>query len=482
MIINSYNEHHKKNSFIVRAEAVCRLWRVTLCGLLPLSVRAVAGTSRSAINAMPLAFTATSGYTSVMIHYGFACKTVGLPGAEQTTLTLARAGEEELLRAGRRNLRALGVMLRYCRAEGIRLMRVSSDVIPLASHPEVSFDWRRLLQEDLATVKALIAEARVRVSMHPGQYAVLNSPRAEVVDRAVEDLRFHADFLDAVGADPAARIILHLGGGYGDKPAALSRLMRNLETLPGRIRNRLALENDERTYTIEDVLAVCGAFSLPAVFDVHHHAINPPPHGAMPDWLDKAALTWEGGSGRQKIHYSQQRPGGKPGMHSQSIGMDAFLAFNAALGERELDVMLEVKDKNLSAVKCANLAAPDLPRRKLTDEWARYKYLVLEHDPAAYNAIRALLRENAPNAAGFYGRLEAALGKTVTPGHARNAAQHVWGYLDTLASAAESRRVLADIAALDKDAKALPRLKNKLLTLAEKHGQDYLLHSLYCYL
>ncbi|SBV92048.1 UV-endonuclease UvdE [uncultured delta proteobacterium] len=417
-----------------------------------------------------------------MIRYGFACKTIGVPGAEQTTLALGRADEEQLLRAGRRNLRALDAMVRYCRAEGIRLMRISSDVIPLASHPGVSFDWQHLLQEELAAIATLIADTGVRVSMHPGQYTVLNSPRDDVVERAVEDLRFHADFLGAVGADMTARIILHLGGGYGDKQAALRRLARNIETLPAHIRNRLALENDERIYTIEDVLAVCGEFALPAVFDVYHHAINPPPHGATPDWLDKAALTWEGESGRQKIHYSQQWPGGKPGMHSQSISMDAFLPFHAGLRGRELDVMLEVKDKNLSAVKCANLTAPDLPRRKLTDEWARYKYLVLEHDPAAYNEIRALLRDNEPDAAGFYNRLEKALGKTVAPGHARNAAQHVWGYVDKLASAAESRRVLADIAALDGDARALPRLKNKLLALAAKHEREYLLRSLYFYL
>ena len=417
-----------------------------------------------------------------MIRYGFACKTVGVPGADQTTLTLARADEENLLRVSRHNLHALGVMLRYCRDEGIRLMRISSDIIPLASHPDVAFDWKGLLQKELAAVKNLIYDAGVRVSMHPGQYTILNSSRDEVVERAVDDLRFHADFLDAVGADGTARIILHLGGGYGDKPAALRKLAGNLETLPDHIRNRLALENDERIYTIEDVLTICGAFSLPAIFDVYHHSINQPALGTMRVWLDKAALTWEGGHGRQKIHYSQQWSGGKPGMHSQSISMDEFLKFHAALGERELDVMLEVKDKNLSAVKCTNLTSPDMPRQRLTEEWARYKYLVLEHEPTAYGEIRTLLKREQPDAVSFYGFLERALNKDITPGHARNAAQQAWGYLDKLASTAERRRVLTDVEALDRDPKALPRLKKKLLALAAKQDQDYLLRSLYFYL
>lgn len=276
-----------------------------------------------------------------MIRYGFACKTIGVPGADQTTLTLARADEANLLRVSRHNLHALGVMLRYCRDEGIRLMRISSDVIPLASHPDVTFDWQNLLLDELSTIKNLNRDSGVRVSMHPGQYTILNSPRGEVVERALEDLRFHADFLNAVGADRTARIILHLGGGYGDKQAALGRLKGHLEKLPTNIRERLALENDERIYTIEDVLAVCGEFSLPAILDVYHHSINPPATGTMHNWLDKAAQTWGGESGRQKIHYSQQWPGGKPGMHSQSIAMHAFLDFHAALGDRELDVMLD---------------------------------------------------------------------------------------------------------------------------------------------
>ena len=89
-------------------------------------------------------------------------------------------------------------------------------------------------------------------------------------------------------------------------------------------------------------------------------------------------------------------------MHSQSISMDEFLKFHAALGERELDVMLEVKDKNLSAVKCTNLTSPDMPRQRLTEEWARYKYLVLEHEPTAYGEIRTLLKREQPDAVSFY--------------------------------------------------------------------------------
>ena len=249
-----------------------------------------------------------------MIRYGFACKTIGVPHADLTALTLARATDENMLIVCRHNLRALANMLRYCAAVRIPLMRISSDIIPLASHPQNSFDWRARLQPELNDLRALLAQTGVRVSMHPGQYTVLNSPRHDVVEKAVADLRFHAEFLDALGAGQNARLVLHLGGGYGDKNAAMHRLAENVLALPPQVRDRLSLENDERVYTIADALQVCGRCGLPAIFDIFHHSLNPPDHGDTAYWLDQATETWSAQHGRPKLHYSQQLPGGKPGM------------------------------------------------------------------------------------------------------------------------------------------------------------------------
>lgn len=417
-----------------------------------------------------------------MIRYGFACKTIGVPHADLTALTLARATPENMLGVCRHNLGALANMLRYCRAVGIPLMRISSDIIPLASHPQNSFDWRTRLQPELDDLRALLAQTGVRVSMHPGQYTVLNSPRDDVVEKAVADLRFHADFLDALGAEQSARIVLHLGGGYGDKTVAVQRLSAQVKALPPQVRNRLSLENDERVFTIEDALRVCDRYGLPAIFDVFHHSLNPPDHGDTAYWLDRATKTWSPAHGRPKLHYSQQLPGGRPGMHSRFIAMREFMEFHRGLGQRELDVMLEVKDKNLSALKCLHLTQPRLARRDLTEQWARYKYLVLEHDQAAYTGIRAMLKAEAPDPTAFYGLLEQALAKEPEAGQARNAAEHVWGYVDGFATPAETRRVRAAMDDLQKDVAALPRVKRLLFSLAKRHDVDYLLRSLYFFL
>ena len=416
-----------------------------------------------------------------MIRYGFACKTIGLPGAAQSGLTLSRANRDNLLAVSRHNLDALKTMLRYCQRQSLALMRVSSDIIPLASHEAVHFDWQSELRLELEDLATLARQSGVRLSMHPGQYTVLNSPHQDVVRKAVADLAYHAAFLDALHAGPECRIILHLGGGYGDRQGALQRLRSNLKALAPHILNRLALENDERIYTIEDVLAVCHDFELPAIFDIFHHELNPPAHGDMQHWLDRAGATWNAHSGRQKIHYSQQLAGGKPGMHSLSIAMHPFVQLHDLLAERELDVMLEVKDKNLSAIKCANLTRPGLPRIRLTEEWARYKYLVLERSPGGYSAIRQLLKSENPGAPDFYNLLEEALACNLEPGKARNAAEHVWGHVSKHAPAKESARMLSDFELLSNDLAPLPRIKRKLLALAAAHNEEYLLHSLYLY-
>ena len=105
-----------------------------------------------------------------MIRYGFACKTVGLPGAAQSSLTLSRASRDNLLSVSRNNLGALETMLRYCHRQSLALMRVSSDIIPLASHEAVHFDWQTELRSELESLAALAHLSSVRLFRAPNSY------------------------------------------------------------------------------------------------------------------------------------------------------------------------------------------------------------------------------------------------------------------------------------------------------------------------
>ena len=416
-----------------------------------------------------------------MINYGFACKTVGVPGTAQHSIKLANADHERLQMVSRSTLNALKAMLAYCHKQDIRVLRISSDIIPFASHPEIDFDWFDLLKSEIKELGAYIKKTGIRVSMHPGQYTVLNSPRIEVAERAIEDLKFHARFLDALDADSSAVFILHVGGVYNDRKAALKRFKERFALLPEYVTKRMTIENDEFSYNIQEVVELCEDLGVPALFDVFHHSINFPAEGSMLHWLGRSGETWLKRGCRQKIHYSQQLAGAKAGMHSHSIGLANFLEFHRQLNGYSLDVMLEVKDKNLSAVKCSNLASESLPRARLTEEWAKYKYAVLERDPTAYNDIREYLKSASPQATGFYKILEAALAKEVTPGNAVNAAAHVWGYFSDLAGQNEKKRFLVMLDNLASSVHLLPSIKKFLFRQAEKYQISYLLQSLYFY-
>ena len=101
---------------------------------------------------------------------------------------------------------------------------------------------------------------------------LLASPRPEVVASASAELEYQGLLAQLVGADT---INLHVGGAYGDKPAALARFSRSFSRLSYRVRRRLSVENDDTSYTVRDLLPLCGALSIPLVYDVHHHRCLP---------------------------------------------------------------------------------------------------------------------------------------------------------------------------------------------------------------
>ena len=81
--------------------------------------------------------------------------------------------------------------------------------------------------------------------MHPGQYTVLNSLSESVVENAVDDLKYHAYFLDCLGMDESCKIVQHIGGVYGDKKQAINRFIVNYKRLDESIKKRLIIENDD---------------------------------------------------------------------------------------------------------------------------------------------------------------------------------------------------------------------------------------------
>ena len=414
---------------------------------------------------------------------GYACVHIGSEATKLSTLRLANASADDFRRMIDKNLNALRVMIQYNADHGIKLFRISSDVIPLGSHPAMTVDWTAEFKETLALLGEQIKAYGIRVSMHPGQYTVLNSPNTEVVKRAVDDLLYHNAFLDALGCDSTHKIILHIGGVYADKPQAMKRFIQTYTKLDERVKARLVIENDDTSYTAADVLFIAEQTGLPVVFDTFHHSLNHADDSlSVYDWVDRCGETWGERDGKQKIHYSQGNQEARGGAHSKTIDVKEFLLFYRGLHHTEIDIMLEVKDKNLSAVKCMLATMEKPPIRLLETEWARYKYLVLSQSAETYQKIRTLLKDKAnPQVVPFYAYVDEALAAKETKGAQVNAAQHVWGYVKEAASETEKRQFQTLIEAYLAGKRSRKAVKGFLFRMAKKQEITYLLESLYFY-
>ena len=411
---------------------------------------------------------------------GYACLAQAVSGTDIKGCLLRNADAQRLRALIAHNLRSLETMVDYNRDNGIRLYRISSDIIPFASSPVNLVPWEEEFRKQLLEIGAKIRASGMRVSMHPGQYTVLNSQTAETYDNAVKELLYHAQFLDALQVDSTHKIILHIGGVYGDKAQATERFAQRYARLDLKIRRRLVIENDDRSYHIGDALSLGLETGIPVVFDNLHHAANPPPEVRTDaEWIAACRATWREGDGPQKTHFSQADASKRRGAHSASIAADDFLRYWKSLSLPRPDIMLEVKDKNISALKCILLTEP-MGIGALEKEWGRYKYLVLEHSQRAYQDIRMLLKDkSAYPAPTFFRMVEEALAQEPITGSAVNAANHVWGYFKHLANAKQKERVSALISDYALGKAPPERVKRSLYALAEEYRQHYLLESYY---
>jgi UV DNA damage endonuclease len=236
---------------------------------------------------------------------GFAVKVLG-NGGLKTADTRRWQNRPHLSRS----LELLDVVFDYLGANGISVYRLPSGTVPYGTHPDLpTFDYRQQIDTCADRLAALGAKARelgLRLSTHPGQYTVLSTPDAELAAKSSADLEQDALLLDALGAGPEAVVVVHAGGGYGDKAAALDRWARAYERLSERARRRVVVENDERTFDVADVVALHDRTGVRVVFDVHHHRLNRPPGLDEKRALELAYGTW-GGDARPKVHLSSPR-------------------------------------------------------------------------------------------------------------------------------------------------------------------------------
>ena len=412
---------------------------------------------------------------------GYACTLANPIYGRMKTCRIKDVDEARLNELIAHNMGVLKRMMEYNVKNKIHLFRISSDLIPFGSSDVNQLRWWDDFRNQFEEIGMIAKDHQIRLSMHPGQYTVLNSPDKQVVERAVADLEYHCRILDAMKLDNTNKIIIHVGGVYQNRKEAIQRFETNYLELPEHIKRRLVIENDDRSYSAEEVLTISKKLNIPMVFDVFHHEVLPSNQGwTLEQWLDEIQESWDVKDGSMKIHYSLQALNKRAGAHSQTIDLTYFVPFYQNIQNRDLDVMLEVKDKNVSAIKCILVTLAKTNISMVETEWGRYKYLLLEHSHSHYLKARKCMREKENSyVADFFQIVQDGLSISPTIGSKVNAAMHVWGYFKDCATDLEKKQYAKMIIGIQNETLKIERLKNFLWKMTLKYEQIYLFESYY---
>lgn len=269
-----------------------------------------------------------------------------------------------------KNLRNTRRILLYNQAVDIPVYRLSSKLVPLATHPELEgWDYAGDFAGILSEIGRFVKENDFRISAHPDHFTIINSPLDRVFDDSVRDLDYHVRLFEAMGLeDYKYKLVLHVGGVYGDKKASMERFCENFERLPERIRKRLIIENDDRSYDTFDVLDICRRLNTPMVLDVHHHRCLCGERELGPV-LSDIYDTWKGEAFPPKVHFSSPRSVKDYRSHADFIDYAEFMEFISITEKtgRDIDIMLEAKSKDMALLKLSGMLSENEDVRRLNN-------------------------------------------------------------------------------------------------------------------
>ena len=289
---------------------------------------------------------------------GYPCINRTLECTSSSTFRLKSYSVENLIEKVENNLDCLERILRFNIEGDMLFFRISSDLVPFASHEINDYDWGGHFRDKFEEIGDIIKKNYIRISMHPDQFIVLNSNKEDVYKRSVDELLYHAEVLELLGLDNTAKIQLHVGGVYGNKEKSKKRFIRRYSDLDEVIKKRLVIENDEKSYSVKDCLEISQECGVPVLFDHFHHSLNNNSE-ELSLIFSKIESTWSERDGLPMVDYSSQMMGEREGRHAESIDEDDFNKFIERSKPYDFDPMLEIKDKEKSAIKVVDLFSDD---------------------------------------------------------------------------------------------------------------------------
>ena len=283
--------------------------------------------------------------SKIKIRPGYACLDLNLESGFKTFRLKAveNKDEEKITAVIWHNMRLFKEIILDNLQNNIYVYRLSSDLIPFCTTPYMKEIYKEKVEQndEMQSIYDLIDTLRkkyhLHLSIHPSQFNVLSSPKKDVVERSIEEVNTQTSWIKRVGGK---NVVLHMGGIYGDKVSAIKRLEDNLKYVDCEL---LSLENDDKSYHVEDIVTLCQKYHLKWVYDFHHDRCYPSPENNVREYIIAYPP--------DKYHLSTGTPEINSRPHADYISKEDYRSFTEFLiscGIKEADVIFEAKKKNLA--------------------------------------------------------------------------------------------------------------------------------------
>lgn len=251
------------------------------------------------------------------------------------------------------NLQDLEKILAYNMENDIHFYRLTSNLIPLATHPDVKdWDYRKFFKIDFKYIGDMIKKYNMRVDLHADQFNVINSTNKQIVEKTLTNLYYLAMILEDINLSNS-KIIIHVGSSSGGKKESINRFITNFRLFPKIVTDKIIIENDDKIFNMIDVLDLCNELKIPMVLDAHHYKCNNEGE-KLEDYIEDVFNTWNNDVWLPKIHYSSGRDNKLDRKHSDYIFANEFIDFIELVRNvinRDFDIMLESKKKEIALFK-----------------------------------------------------------------------------------------------------------------------------------
>ena len=246
--------------------------------------------------------------------------------------TAIEKGTDYCLQLAKENISDLYHLLLWNEYHQIYNFRVSSDIFPHRTNPKVQYYSIDELDPEFEKCRKLNEILNHRLTMHPDQFVQVGTPKIEVFEKSIVELRNHNDFLEKMNCDKNSVLIIHGGGVYENKSIGLEkskqitieRWISQFYKIDSNIRDRIVLENCEKCYSVDDCLKISKITGIPVVYDSHHYRCynlyNEEVKQRMPSqFLPEILQTWNHRGITPLFHISNQKEDSRVGSHSEYI-------------------------------------------------------------------------------------------------------------------------------------------------------------------